>query len=250
MSLVATALSASGAVAQSATESSQFYVGSALTFSEVTATPGGFNTVGTFSNAFGSDSQDAVGFSFVVGQDNLFQISNDIRVRGELEFNRSGLGTCSGANCTPDPAVGVNEVNFVTNSFPGPPGPSVFFYRVDASSYTAFASVYLDFDLPVFEAPLDLFVGGGVGASHHDVAVYDFVANGTSSDFEFAWHAGGGVKYAVTDSIELIAGARYMNLGTSNTPLGAGAGGNYTLEFEVVEGRVGMNVKLGPLFGN
>ena len=237
-----------------AQDASQLYVGGALTFSEVTVTPGGFNTVGFFSNAVGSQSQDANGISINLGLDNLYQFGNGIRLRGELEFNRSELDGCGGSPLCTAVGGGSANPNLITGSFPGPPGPFAFFYRAEVETYNGFANVFLDFDLPVFDAPLGVFVGGGVGFSVHDVTVSDAVVRGSNSDTEFAWHAGGGVKYAITDSVEIFAAGRYMDLGTSDTPLvsvvGAAPGGNYTLEHTVIEGRVGLNVKLGALFGN
>jgi len=229
--MVAGTLAASDAMAGSPTDPTQLYLSGALLFSDYKVTPGGFNTAGPFSNAFGTDHDSTTGISLAVGLDNLVQFTDSIRLRGELELESQG------------------NPNFVTNSFPGPPGPSTFFYHTDVRSLNGFANLFVDFDMPMIAAPLTAFVGGGIGASNHRVSTNDTVVSGSNSSTEFAWHLGGGLKYAISNNVELFAAARYMDLGKTNTLLNGGANGNYTLKHNVVEARMGMTIKFGPLFG-
>ena len=214
--------------AQTQAQPMEFYLGGAVTYSETDVDSGGFNTAGGFPNFLG-DSEDGVGFSLVMGLDNLVQFGNGVSLRGETEFN-----------WRPDQ-------NYITGSFPGPPGPPTFLYRTSVEeSFSVFANLFVDVE--VF-SPFSVFGGGGIGFAHHDVTTTDFVVAGASSDTEFAYHVGGGVIFDLTQSVSIIGGARYMDLGTSDTPLDGGASGNYTLDHEVVEGRIGVNIKLGPLAG-
>jgi len=168
-----------------------------------------------------------------MGMDNMVQFGNGVSLRGETEFN-----------WRPDQ-------NYVTGSFPGPPGPPAFLYRTSVEeSFSIFANLFVDVEI---FSPFSVFAGGGIGLAHHDVSTTDFVVAGASSGSEFAYHVGGGVIFDLTQSVSIVGGARYMDLGTSDTPLASVVGsvpsGNYTLDHEVVEGRIGVNIKLGPLAG-
>ena len=72
--------------------------------------------------------------------------------------------------------------------------------------------------IPVLE-PLSIYAGAGMGLAHMDYKTTDNILKGTSDDFNFTWHASGGIAYELTEWVTLTAGYRYVDLGTAETKL-------------------------------
>ena len=71
------------------------------------------------------------------------------------------------------------------------------------------------------------YVGAGLGMAFN-YANYTFTTKGYNANFDehhttFAWNAGAGVAYDITDSFAVDLGYRYVNLGYYEVDLPAGA---------------------------
>jgi len=83
-------------------------------------------------------------------------------------------------------------------------------------------------DLPVTDN-VDLYVGGGIGAGGSTYAVNghyqltgiarDFFFGGPDTAQSFAWQAGCGTKWALSERVELDLGYRFFALGATTTPV-------------------------------
>lgn len=123
---------------------------------------------------------------------------------------------------------GVGGINFSGNG----PGAETVLSGSDVSGFTFFGNVFFDYETGTRLTP---YVGGGVGFGRTDlnVAYNGLNLNLSDSDTNFAWHIGGGAKFAITDSISLFTDARYQqiidagsirNIGAVPVPAGGGAG--------------------------
>ncbi len=223
---------------------SYLYVGGAYAHSWTDIDTGGFNTAGAFTNfdcvgLVGAltcdDTEDASGVSLFLGVTNIFTISENVSVRGELEYNYR------------------NGSNYVTGSFPGTNPPAFVYSTVVSDYHSGFVNIYLDMTMP--NMPVTIYAVGGAGFAHSSVATNDTVVAGSASETDFAFNIGAGASYAVSDMIDLFGDVRYVDLGTTNVPLliGGAPAGAYTVDHTSVEVRVGVKVKLsdlGNLFGN
>jgi opacity protein-like surface antigen len=152
---------------------------------------GGFNTEGGFPNT--GDDDDSSGFLGVaVGR----QIFGDFRADLELTLRA--------------------DYSVTTNSFPGPPGPILFFYNTDVEAHTLMLNLWYDF--PVREK-WNLYVGAGAGVARIELETNDFVVKGSDSDTNFAFQLGGGVSYDLLKNLAIEAGYRYVNMGDAETDL-------------------------------
>jgi len=82
------------------------------------------------------------------------------------------------------------------------------------------------------------YVGGGIGGGGYRLFVADNVATGYGSAGGFAWQAGGGLIWEVTDRMTLDLGYRWFAIDTLSTPLALTDGtptGNYTSAFGASE---------------
>jgi len=98
--------------------------------------------------------------------------------------------------------------------------------------------------------PASFYFGSGVGFTDLEIRGTDNVFRGDDSTIDFAWTAGGGINYRVTDRVKLSAGYRYLSLGTNTDSqsirLTGGPGTNDKLDydFQVHEFRFGVQVRL------
>lgn len=168
---------------------------------------GGFNTAGVFPNTGASDDS-GVGFGGTIGFSNSY---DSVRVRTEIE------------------GMWRQDSNYVTNSFPGPPGPITFFYDVQATdNWSAMSNLWLD--VPVAEN-LWLYGGGGIGAAGMNLSVNDGVVTGSRTKTNFAYQFGTGLILPVGDNTELDLGYRFLDLGDTTVPLVVqGSAGDYTAD--------------------
>ena len=95
-----------------------------------------------------------------------------------------------------------------------------------ADSWSTMVNVWRD--LPVTDA-VDLYVGGGIGAGGSTYAVNghyqltgitpNFFFGGPDTAQSFAWQAGCGTKWALSERVELDLGYRFFALGATTTPV-------------------------------
>ena len=179
---------------------------------------GGFNTVGGFPNTGGSDDS-GVGFGGAIGLSTSY---NSVRVRTEIE------------------GMWRQDSRYVTDSFPGPPGPITFFYQVQATdNWSAMSNLWLDYPLA---EDLWLYGGGGIGAAGRHLNVDDGVVFGGKSETNFAYQFGTGLIYPVGDNVELDLGYRFLDFGSTSIPLIDGLAGNY--EADLVSHQIMFCVRL------
>ena len=96
--------------------------------------------------------------------------------------------------------------------------------------------------IPVLE-PMSLYGNAGIGAAHVDLETSDTVTSGSESTFNFAWQAGAGLSYALTDTTSFSLGWRYLSLGTAETGLsGIQGGGHYSLALSGHEILTGLRI--------
>ena len=103
--------------------------------------------------------------------------------------------------------------------------------------------------VPVLE-PMSLVGNVGLGMAKVDLETSDNVTNGDDSSTEFAWQAGVGLSYALTDTTSFQVGWRYLSLGSVETELtGIIGGGDFELDLtshEIVTG-LRVNFYTAPL---
>lgn len=67
--------------------------------------------------------------------------------------------------------------------------------------------------------PMSFDAGAGVGFASTDLLASDNVAVAKTSQLNFAWQARAGFGYEVTRNVTLMAGYRYVDLGSTSSPL-------------------------------
>ncbi|MFX8906990.1 outer membrane beta-barrel protein, partial [Acinetobacter baumannii] len=87
----------------------------------------------------------------------------------------------------------------------------------DLTSYILLANLYVDIPVGLGLTP---YVGAGIGAAWNDLKGLDYTVNGRQvaseggkSTTNFAWSATAGLAYAVTDSLLIDFGYRYIDAG-------------------------------------
>ncbi len=179
------------------------YVQANFTGSFTNLDSGGFNTAGFFTNS-NHDTDSNVGFGGTFG---LMKEHESFRIRPEFE------------------AMWRQDAGYVTDSFPGPPGPISFFYDVQSSdNWSTLANLWLD--APIAEH-LWLYGGGGIGAAGMHLSVTDNVVSGETTASNFAWQAGAGFIVPVSDNFEIDLGYRFLDMGTASIALDGGSSGDY-----------------------
>ena len=97
---------------------------------------------------------------------------------------------------------------------------------VAADSWSTMVNVWRDFSVT---DDVDLYLGGGIGAGGSTYAVNghyqltgiapDFFFGGPDTAQSFAWQAGCGTKWALSERVELDLGYRFFALGATTTPV-------------------------------
>ena len=96
--------------------------------------------------------------------------------------------------------------------------------------------------IPVLE-PMSLYGNAGIGAARVDLETSDTNSSGSETAFNFAWQAGAGLSYALTDTTSFSLGWRYLSLGTTEAELsGIQGGGTYKLDLSSHEIVTGLRV--------
>jgi len=90
-----------------------------------------------------------------------------------------------------------------------------------SDGWSTMANVWRDYSV---NDRLGLYAGGGIGAGGYRFSAdatdgVGFTVNGNSSIVSFAWQAGGGVTYALSERVTLDLGYRFFALQQGTTPL-------------------------------
>jgi len=215
-----------------------FYAGASLSALRSNITPSGANTLGGFGNTdcdttfviaglVCDDDDSVVSGSVFVGRDDVLSYGpkSSIRVEAELSF--------------------AGDSEFVTPSFPGPPGPAAFVYTTEVTNLnTAFLNAYFD---RAVSNKLTIFASTGIGASNFKLTTTDGVVQGNDSFTNFSYNFGLGASYKLSNQIKVFTQIRYIYHGKANMPLTAVGGGapagNYAVRLETNEARLGLMYK-------
>ena len=136
-----------------------------------------------------------------------------LHFEGEEEFRFPGWRTLFEIE-----ALFGRDYDFATSSGTAP-SP----YHSEVTSDAFMANMRLDVPLrapltalfgrmPMLE-PLTLYGGGGIGAGWNKIRTNGPVDLGSERSWELAWQAQAGLGYAVTDTVHLSLGWRYLDLG-------------------------------------
>lgn len=107
----------------------------------------------------------------------------------------------------------------------------------DITTWALMLNTYYDFRPG---KKLNPYVSAGIGAAHHsgDLSIAGTRADDT--DTTFAWAAGAGVSYAVSDRLRVTGGYRYFDTGNPDF-------GSIRTEVKAHEFRIGLTWKLTPV---
>lgn len=180
--------------------SRRFYITGIIGASFGTLQSGGINTEGNFPNTGrASDSLLTAGGALGTAFD---------RANGLLRLEVEGRGR--------------DALQGSTNSFE-PPTPT-YFYSVRASDgWSVMANAWRDWYLT---QRLGFYGGGGIGAGGYRLTVNDSVVSGYGHVGGFAWQAGTGTTYRITDRTTVDLGYRFFDTVSDSLPLTTiGAGG-------------------------
>jgi opacity protein-like surface antigen len=207
------------------------YIGVSVNAAHSNLSSGGFNSAGFFANSdcdpnavvAGFDcgpGDDVVGGSIFVGKDAVLSFGEKSSIRVEAELSYAG------------------DSDFVTASFPGPPGPIAFAYRTQVSNLkTVFVNAYYD---RAMSEKLTLSAGLGIGVSNFKLTTTDGVVSGSDSFNTFSYNVGLGARYKISKRVDLFGQVRHVYNGKANLALNAGAAGNYTARLNSNEVRLGL----------
>lgn len=95
--------------------------------------------------------------------------------------------------------------------------------------------------------PASFYVGTGIGFSVLDIDGTSNVVSGDDDPIDFAWNVGAGINYALTRSVLLSAGYRYVGLGKHEIDLAGGVPGpNDEVEYDpqVHEFRASIRIRV------
>jgi len=84
----------------------------------------------------------------------------------------------------------------------------------------------------------DIYAGPGVGVAKIKARTSETLVRGQSRNTNLAWQLEAGTHYALTDNVKLLTGARYVDLGKTESALIAGAatpGGRYNTKLRTAE---------------
>ena len=180
--------------------SRRFYVTGIIGASFGTLQSGGVNTEGNFPNTGrATDSLLTAGGAVGMAFD---------RANGLLRLEVEGRGR--------------DALQGITNSFE-PPTPS-YFYSVRATDgWSVMTNAWRDWYLT---ERLGFYGGGGIGAGGYRLTVNDTVVSGYGHVGGFAWQAGTGTTYQLTERTTIDLGYRFFDTVSDSLPLTAiGSGG-------------------------
>ena len=207
--------------------SRRFYITGIIGASFATLESGGVNTAGDFPNTGrATDSLLTAGGAVGMAFD---------RANGLLRLEVEGRGR--------------DALQGQTNSFK-PPTPT-FFYSVRAvDGWSVMANAWRDVYLT---KRLGFYGGGGIGAGGYRLTVDDGLVSGYGHVGGFAWQAGTGATYQITDRMTIDLGYRFFETVSDGLPLtenGAGGlpAGSYLSNFYASE--LLLSVRIYEPFSN
>ena len=178
----------------------RFYITGIIGASFGTLQSGGINTAGNFANT-GRATESLLTAGAAIGT--AFERSNGLL---RLEVEGRGRDLLAGQ----------------TNSFQ-PPTPTLFYQTRVADGWSVMANAWRDWDLT---ERLGVYGGGGIGAGGYRLTVDDDVVSGYGQMTAFAWQAGTGTTFQLTERTTLDLGYRFFDTVSSSLPLTAnGSGG-------------------------
>jgi opacity protein-like surface antigen len=102
-------------------------------------------------------------------------------------------------------------------------------YRSHIKAWSLLANLYLDVPVyPAFSAlfgrlavvePLSVYAGAGIGLGSTELSASDTSTAGDESAYLFAWQAGAGFSYELTEHVDFALGYRYVDLGRTSASL-------------------------------
>jgi opacity protein-like surface antigen len=194
--------------------SRRFYVTGIIGASFGTLQSGGINTEGNFPNTGrATDSLLTAGGAVGMAFD---------RANGLLRLEVEGRGR--------------DALQGITNSFE-PPTPS-YFYSVRATDgWSVMTNAWRDWYLT---ERLGFYGGGGIGAGGYRLTVNDTVVSGYGHVGGFAWQAGTGTTYQLTEWTTIDLGYRFFDTVSDSLPLtvigsGGAPAGSYVSNFYASE---------------
>ena len=194
--------------------SRRFYVTGIIGASFGTLQSGGVNTEGNFPNTGrATDSLLTAGGAVGMAFD---------RANGLLRLEVEGRGR--------------DALQGITNSFE-PPTPS-YFYSVRATDgWSVMTNAWRDWYLT---ERLGFYGGGGIGAGGYRLTVNDTVVSGYGHVGGFAWQAGTGTTYQLTEWTTIDLGYRFFDTVSDSLPLtvigsGGAPAGSYVSNFYASE---------------
>ena len=182
--------------------SRRFYITGIIGASFGTLQSGGTNTVGDFTNTGRANASlltagGAVGMAFD-------------RANGLLRLEVEGRGR--------------DALSGLTNSFNEPPTPRYFYSVRAADGWSVMANAWRDWYLT---ERLGFYGGGGIGAGGYRLNVDDGIVSGYGHVGGFAWQAGTGTTYRVTQRTTIDLGYRFFDTVSDSLPLTAIGSGGY-----------------------
>ena len=180
--------------------SRRFYITGIIGASFGTLQSGGTNTAGEFPNTGrANDSLLTAGGAVGTAFD---------RAGGLLRLEVEGRGR--------------DALSGLTNSFE-PPTPTYFYSARAADGWSVMANAWRDWYLT---ERLGFYGGGGIGAGGYRLTVDDTIVSGYGHVGGFAWQAGTGTTYRITERTTIDLGYRFFDTVSDGLPLTAiGSGG-------------------------
>ena len=194
--------------------SRRFYITGIIGASFGTLQSGGLNTEGDFPNTGrATDSLLTAGFAGGMAFD---------RNNGLLRLEVEGRGR--------------DALQGSTNSFE-PPTPSYFYSVRAADGWSVMTNAWRDWYLT---ERLGFYGGGGIGAGGYRLTVNDTVVSGYGHVGGFAWQAGTGTTYQLTEWTTIDLGYRFFDTVSDSLPLtvigsGGAPAGSYVSNFYASE---------------
>jgi opacity protein-like surface antigen len=120
-----------------------------------------------------------------------------------------------------------------TNSF-APPVPTYFYSVRAVDGWSVMANAWRDWQLT---ERFGVYTGGGIGAGGYRLTVSDGVVSGYGHMAGFAWQAGTGTTYQLTERTTLDLGYRFFDTVSDSLPLSTGGtpAGSYVSNFYASE---------------
>jgi opacity protein-like surface antigen len=118
---------------------------------------------------------------------------------------------------------GRDALSGMTNSFE-PPTPSYFYTARATDGWSVMANAWRDWHVT---ERLGFYGGGGIGAGGYRLTVDDSVVSGYGHVGGFAWQAGTGTTYRITERATIDLGYRFFDTVSDSLPLTVNGSGGF-----------------------